>query len=109
MTRYNEIATRFYSSPHQFLPIFWEGPEAADCASGFLDAVALRPRQWDTLKNHRRDGLLMSPLFILGGHKHHDGRVSDADMKKLSSEMPDIMHNCILGIHHFWKDLQGRS
>jgi len=113
MDRYNEIVACFDSDPHQFEPIFRERPNgemiASDWASGFLDAVALRPTVWDTLKTHLEDGLLMAPLFILGGHKHHGGRVGDADVQKLSSEMPDIQQNCILGIYNFWKDHRDRQ
>jgi uncharacterized protein len=112
MGRYNEIATCFGSDPYQFEPLFLEGPNgvviASDWVGGFLDAVALRPKAWKPLNRHRRDGILLAPLLTLGSTEHHAGRVGAANEEKLSTEMPDIIHTCVLGIHEFWKNYRGR-
>jgi uncharacterized protein len=120
MGRYNEIVACFNTNPDEFDPIFWEGPEgdviASDWASGFLDAVALRPEAWKPLVEHRRAGVMMMPLLLLNGDAELCVGAGEAvDEDKFLAEVPDIIPACVAGIHEFWRNyrrpssLRGRS
>jgi uncharacterized protein len=109
-----EITVCFDLDPYQFAPLFLEGPNgeviASDWAGGFLDAVALRPNAWERLIKDRKGGIMMEPFFVLNGDVElptgHDGA---ADEEKFMAEAPDLISNCVLGIHEFWKKSRGRQ
>ena len=106
MGRYNETAACFTSSPDDFEPIFWEGPVgeviASDWASGFFDAVALRPTAWEPLMEDDRS-ILMAPLFLLNG----DMEIAEAaDENELLAEASDMIPTCVADIHEFWRSYQ---
>ncbi len=56
MGRYNEIVRHLESAPDDFDPVFWEGPDGqvivTDWAAGFLDAMKLRPKAWESQARH---------------------------------------------------------
>ena len=76
MGRYNEIVGCLDSEPEDFEPIFMEGPEneviASDWASGFLDAISLRPKAWEPLIAHHRAGIMIMPILLLSGDAQLD-------------------------------------
>jgi uncharacterized protein len=112
MGRYNEIVVCFNTDPREFEPIFWEGPEgeviASDWAGGFLDAVALRPKAWEPLIEHRHGRMMMMPLLLLNGDAELDGGLDGAvDEDRCLAEVPDIIPACIAAIFEFWKNQGG--
>ena len=114
MGRYNEIATCLASNPEEFNPIFWKGREgeviAADWASGFLDAVALRRPAWAPLINHGRERILLAPILFLSDDPDlHDEDSEREDWEKVAKEAPRTIPICVAGIHDFWKDRRERS
>jgi uncharacterized protein len=112
LDRFIEIATCFDTNPEEFEPIFWEGPDgeviASDWAAGFVDAIGLRPGAWEPLINDPQAGILLAPLLILGDSERRAGHVGAVPEDKLSTAMPDIIPNCVLGIHEFWKIYRNR-
>lgn len=109
MGRYNEIIAALNNDPIVLDPIFWEGPDgeiiASDWAAGFLDAVALRPREWEPLIKHERAGMMMLPLLLLNGDAELNvGADNTADEEAFLAGVPDIIPACVAGIHEFWKD-----
>ena len=109
MGRYNEIAGCLDSEPENFEPIFMEGPEdeviASDWASGFLDAISLRPKAWEPLIAHDRAGIMIMPILLLSGDAQLDtGTDSAVDKEAFLAEVPDIIPACVAGIHEFWKN-----
>ena len=73
-----------------------EGPEdeviASDWASGFLDAVSLRPKAWEPLITHDRAGIMIMPILLLSGDAHLDtGTDSAVDNEAFLTEVPDII------------------
>jgi uncharacterized protein len=114
MGRYNEILTCFNDDPNTFEPIFWEGPDgeviASDWAAGFLDAVALRPKEWEPLITHHRAGIMMMPILLLNGDAEFDAGPDDAvDEEDFLAEVPDIIPACVAGIHEFWTSRRDRQ
>jgi uncharacterized protein len=113
MGRYNEIATCFDDDPGEFDPIFWEGPEgeviASDWAAGFLDAVALRPLAWEPLISDQRAGILMMPFLLLNGDIGPDPGSDLADDEQFFAEVPEIIPECLAGIHAFWQGRRDRG
>ena len=109
MGRYNEIVGCLDSKPENFEPIFMEGPEdeviASDWASGFLDAISLRPKAWEPLIAHDRAGIMIMPILLLSGDAQLDtGTDSAVDKEAFLAEVPDIIPACVAGIHEFWKN-----
>jgi uncharacterized protein len=108
MGRYNEITGCLNSEPENFEPIFMEGPEeeviASDWASGFLDAISLRPKAWEPLIAHDRAGIMIMPILLLTGDAEiYAGPDSAVDEEVFLAEVPDIIPACVAGIHEFWK------
>lgn len=109
MGRYNEIAGCLDSEPENFKPIFMGGREdeviASDWASGFLDAISLRPKAWEPLIAHDRAGIMIMPIMLLSGDAQLDtGTDSAVDKEAFLAEVPDIIPACVVGIHEFWKN-----
>ena len=109
MGRYNEIIACLDAEPENFEPIFLEGPEdeviASDWAAGFLDAVALRPKEWEPLITHDRAGIMIMPILLLNGDAELDaGPDSAVDADEFLAEVPEIIPACVAGIHEFWKN-----
>jgi len=114
MGRYNEIVGCFENDPDEVDPIFWEGPEgeviASDWAGGFLDAVALRPTEWEALIRHRRGRMMMMPFLLLNGDAElHVGSDGPVDEEAFLTEVPDIIPACVAGIHEFWRNYRKPS
>jgi uncharacterized protein len=109
MGRYNEIIECLNTKPADFEPIFMKGPEdeviASDWAAGFLDAVALRPKEWEPLITHHRAGIMILPILLLNGDAELDvGPNSAVNEEEFLAEVPDIIPACVAGIHEFWKN-----
>lgn len=111
--RYNEIIHLLEATPDDFDPVFWEGPDGqvivTDWAAGFLDAVKLRPKAWEPLIRHREAGVLMLPIFVLGAddpeHPPFGGRpLPQAEIERLHAEGAEIIPDCVVGIHAFWRE-----
>lgn len=118
MARYNEIIAALEAVPNEFDPVFWEGPNGqvivTDWAAGFLDAAQLRPTAWEPLIRHRRAGVLIVPLLVLGaddpdhppfGHR----ALPKAEIGRLHAEGAEIIPDCVIGIHAFWREHSARS
>jgi uncharacterized protein len=117
MGRYNEIVRALDAAPDEFDPVFWEGPDGqaivTDWAAGFLDAVALRPKAWETLIRHGEAGVLMVPLLVLGAddseHPPFGGpSLPKAEIERLHAEGAGIIPDCVVGIHAFWRERRAR-
>ena len=107
--RYKQIIACLADDPDDLEPIFWEGPESevivSDWAGGFLDAVALRLKAWEPLINDSQAGIMMIPIFLLGGDAEFRVEPDEAaDREQFMLEVPDMIPECVAGIQAFWKD-----
>jgi uncharacterized protein len=117
MGRYNEVVHALDAAPDGFDPVFWEEPDGGvvvtDWAAGFLDAVALRPRAWESLIRHGEAGVLMVPLLVLGAddpaHPPFGGpSLREAEIEGLHATGAEIIPDCVVGIHAFWRERRAR-
>ena len=117
MGRYNEIVRALDAAPDDFDPVFWEGPDGeaivTDWAAGFLDAVKLRSDAWGPLIRHSEAGVLMLPLLVLGAGDPERPPfgvrpLPEDAIEKLHADGADIIPDCVVGIHGFWRERRAR-
>lgn len=106
--RYNEITSNLESDPDGFEPLFYEGPDGTliitDWAGGFLDAVKLRWKAWESLVKHRRANILLMPLIILGDDECFFERRTSPREREFYATKPKVIKTCVVGIYDFWQD-----
>ena len=90
-------------------PIFWQAKEghviAMDWCEGFMDAVALRPKEWLRLTESGTSGHLMTPILchlidengnsVMGIRQEE----LDATLALAAEEIP----TAVVGIYKFWR------
>jgi uncharacterized protein len=110
--RYDEIVRDISLAPETFLPILWEAADgqlvADDWTSGFLGALALRPKGWEPLLTHRLAGMLIAPLLMLHSVAERDAGAAMGEDECLGSA-PDVIPACVAGIQEFWRHYRKRS
>jgi hypothetical protein len=66
--------------------------------------VALRLKAWEPLINDSQAGIMMIPIFLLGGDAEFRVEPDEAaDREQFMLEVPDIIPECVAGIQAFWK------
>jgi uncharacterized protein len=118
MARHNEIRHCLETDPETFEPVFWTGVDeddviVTDWAIGFLEAVKLRPAAWEPLIAHRRAGTLFAPILLLGSDPNSSGfegqGPTEDEMVEILDDARDLIPECVVGIHAFWKERRGRA
>jgi uncharacterized protein len=108
-TRLRQILSKLEREDPVAEPIFWQAPEghliAMDWCEGFMQAVALRPKNWLRLTESGENGHLIQPIMshildengnsVLGiAHEDLDAALDDAAVR-----IPDT----VVKIFLFWK------
>ena len=120
LARYNEILHSLDTDPDSFEPVFWAGeddePIVTDWATGFLEAVKLRPQAWETLTEDPTAGSLFAAILLLGSDPEEaDSEGADAEdlseeeMAQLLEEGPDLIPDAVIGIHAFWTEQRNKT
>jgi len=106
---HGSIAVDLSSSSPEPSPIFWEGPEgqviAMDWCEGFMDAVALRPKDWLKLTESREHGHLMTPIVA---HLFDDiGQsllgIQEAQLPQALDEASKAIPTTVVEVYHFFR------
>jgi yecA family protein len=108
MARYEEISTDLDNPSEKFHFLFWESQDGqvivTDWAAGFLDAMKLRPAVWEPLAHHPLVGVLLLPLLVLGAEDDEDHGLPQQEIDRIYRDGPELIPECIAGIHEFWKE-----
>jgi uncharacterized protein len=92
-------------------PIFWEANAghviAMDWCEGFMDAVALRPKEWLRLTESGSDGGLVTPIMV---HMMDDNGQSvmgipHEQLQQVLGEAADAIPETVTGIFQFWRSV----
>ncbi|ESQ91116.1 UPF0149 family protein [Asticcacaulis benevestitus] len=105
MEHYNQIITDLNAEYH--IPIFdgIEGDDEAtfwqNWASGFLDAVALRPAAWDVYMRHEDEVVVnaFSMLVTLGNISESGEDIDHPNYELLKNEALDLIPSCVLVLY----------
>lgn len=107
---HRSISYGLATTPPEVNPIFWQASEnhviAMDWCEGFMDAVALRPKQWLRLNESGTHGHLMTPLMI---HLiNEDGQsvlgIPEEHLAEALDEAAQRIPDSVVGIYEFWKE-----
>ena len=107
--RYTEVCRGLASEPPELSPIFWQAKEghiiAADWCEGFMQAVALRPKQWLRLTESGSHGFLKTPIMVhlRDGEGNSVLGVPREDLDEALKEAAEEIPSSIFGIHQFWE------
>jgi uncharacterized protein len=110
MGRYNEILNELDTDPDAFEPIFWadedEEPVVIDWATGFLEAVKIRPEAWEKLTEDPDAGGLFAAILLIGSDLDEmaveGGELSGEEIEQLLEDGPELIPDAVIGIHAFW-------
>ncbi|MEM8970732.1 MAG: YecA family protein [Pseudomonadota bacterium] len=106
--RYADITRGLTSDPPEFSPIFWEAAKghvmAMDWCEGFLQAVALRSKQWLRLTESGSHGSLMTPIMIhiLDDEGNSALGVLKKDLDDALRQAAEEIPESVIGIREFW-------
>ncbi|WP_213684979.1 YecA family protein [Roseicyclus sp.] len=90
-------------------PIFWEAKEghviAMDWCEGFMDAVALRPKEWLRLTESGTSGHLMTPILchLIDENGNSVMGIRREDLFDALGQAAEDIPTAVVGIHQFWK------
>lgn len=106
---YMRIVTGLAETPPEVEPIFWQAKEghviAMDWCEGFMDAVALRPKQWLRLTESGADGHLVTPIMVhmLDDNGNSVMGVSQEQLDEVLQEAAAAIPNAIAQIYDYWR------
>ena len=98
--------------------MFWEGPDGevvvTDWATGFLDAIMLRPKAWEPLVRHSEASALVLPLLVLGADDPERLPFGvrpppREEVEALRGIGAKVIPDCVVGIHGFWRERRARA
>ena len=111
MSRYNEIIFQLKDDPKEYWPIVHTTPDgeliAADWVVGFMEALQLRTKEWDTLLHDKDSQHLMGPILALSHDK--DGKPlidgTEEELAEIRQESAEALPFVMKDIQRYW---QGR-
>jgi uncharacterized protein len=107
MARYNEILREV--ADHVLAPIFWVDTKgtciAADWVEGFLEAIKLRPDEWESLFTCKRDGKLLFPIlsFCCDENGHSLIGLPPEATDHMVAQAQELIPPCVMGIAAYWR------
>ena len=90
-------------------PIFWEAKEghviAMDWCEGFMDAVALRPKEWLRLTESGTSGHLMTPILchLIDENGNSVMGIKREDLFDALGQAAENIPDAVTAIHQFWQ------
>ncbi len=96
------------ADPPEVEPIFWQGPEghviAMDWCEGFMQAVALRPKEWLRLTESGIGGQLITPMMVhlLDENGNSVMGIPQEDLDQSLDEAAEQIPLSVVAIHQFW-------
>lgn len=107
--RYRQIIVRLGVTPPAPDPIFWESPEgetiAMDWCEGFMDAVALRPKEWLRLTQNDQHGDLILPIVahLVDDEGNSALGIPASELGEALDAAADAIPEAIISIWQFWR------
>jgi len=106
---YKAIAERLMSDPQVVDTIFWKTKDdlvvAMDWCEGFMQAVALRPKEWLRLTESGTDGQLVAP--IMGHLMDENGNsvmgILQEELDEVLAEAADAILDAVIDIFNYWR------
>lgn len=92
-------------------PIFWEAKEghviAMDWCEGFMDAVALRPKEWLRLTESGTSGHLMTPILchLIDEKGNSVMGIKREDLFDALGQAAEDIPDAVVGIYQFWRSV----
>lgn len=108
---HNQICADFEEDPPEVEPMFWERRDghviAMDWCEGFMQAVALRPREWLRLTESGTHGQLMTPILchLIGDDGNSVLSIPQDRLAETLDEAADAIPATVVGIYQFWREL----
>ena len=93
-------------------PIFWQAKEghviAMDWCEGFMDAVALRPKEWLRLTESGTSGHLMTPILchLIDENGNSVLGIRQEDLDATLAQAAENIPDAVAGIYQFWQGLR---
>jgi uncharacterized protein len=78
---------------------------AMDWCEGFIDAVALRPKEWLRLTESGSDGHLVTPIMVhlMDDNGHSVMGIPHEELQQVLGEAADAIPETVTGIFQFWR------
>ena len=108
---FDGIAEGIVSHPSAVELIFWEAREghliAMDWCEGFMDAVALRPREWLRLMESGSDGHLTTPimLHLMDDNGNSVMGVPQEELDEVLAQAAKDIPTAVVGIYNYWQQI----
>ena len=106
---YMGIAQGFVADPPVVEPIFWQAREghviAMDWCEGFMQAVALRPKEWLRLTESGTDGHLVAPIMVhlLDDNGNSVMGLPQEELDQVLDEAADAIPEAVAEIFSYWR------
>lgn len=107
--RYATICNSLKSESPVAEPIFWQAAEghviAMDWCEGFMDAVALRPREWLRLTESGSHGHLITPIMahLLDDNGNSVLGIPQEELDQALAEAAEQIAEAVVSIYKFWQ------
>lgn len=105
------IAHGLATDPPVIEPIFWLAKEghviAMDWCEGFMQAVALRPKEWLRLTESGTDGHLITPIIVhlLDENGNSVMGIPQESLDETLAEAADAIPEAVEGIYAYWREI----
>jgi uncharacterized protein len=106
---YMGIAQDLITDPPVVEPIFWQAKEghviAMDWCEGFMQAVALRPKEWLRLTESGKDGHLIAPIVahLMDENGNSAVGIPQEKLDVALAEAADAIPAAVAGIFSYWR------
>ena len=106
---YMGIAQGLVADPPVVKPIFWQAHEghviAMDWCEGFMQAVALRPKEWLRLTESGTDGHLVNPIVahLLDDNGNSLLGIPQEELDQVLAEAADAIPDAVAEIFSYWR------
>jgi uncharacterized protein len=106
---YMGVAQGLMNDPPNVEPIFWQAREghviAMDWCEGFMQAVALRPREWLRLTESGADGHLIAPMVthMLDDNGNSLMGIPHEKLDQALAEAADAIPDAVAEIFLYWR------
>jgi uncharacterized protein len=109
VNHYKGIADRLLSDPQAVDTIFLQAKEghviAMDWCEGFMQAVALRPKEWLRLTESGTDGHLVAPIMVhlLDDNGNSVMGIPQEELDQVLAEAADAIPDAVIDIFNYWR------